>query len=150
MTTLVMIQAAAVFRASLVVLDRFSLRSIDRSKIMLHLSQAVDSQLRGDFKQAAEELKRAIDAGLDNMAAYFQLGLLRYEANRLESAVRHLQRAVQHPDFSLGSRLLLGDSYLQMGRTQDAAVEYMEALKLQIQPLCPLIRWMVYVNYMTL
>ena len=105
-------------------------KKIDRSKIMLHISQAVDSQLRDDFAQAAEELKRAIDAGLDNMAAYFQLGLLRYEANRLESAVRHLQRAVQHPDFSLGSRLLLGDSYLQMGRTQEAAVEYMEALKL--------------------
>ncbi|MFC1996999.1 tetratricopeptide repeat protein, partial [Chloroflexota bacterium] len=105
-------------------------KKIDRSRIMLHLSQAVDSQLSGDFVQAAEELNRAIDAGLDNMAAYFQLGVLRFEANRLESAVRHLQRAVQHPDFSLGSRLLLGDSYLQMGRTQNAAIEFMEALKL--------------------
>lgn len=105
-------------------------KKIDRTKIMLHLSQAVDSQLGGDFSQAAEELDRAIDAGLDNMAAYFQLGVFRYEANRLESAVRHLQKAVQHPDFSLASRLLLGASYLQIGRTQEAAVEYMEALKL--------------------
>jgi tetratricopeptide (TPR) repeat protein len=105
-------------------------KKVDRSKIMLHLSQAVESELAGNSAQAAEELKRAIDAGLDNMAAYFQLGLSRYEANRLESAVRHLQRSVQHPDFSLGSRLLLGDAYIKMDRIQNAAVEYMEALKI--------------------
>ncbi len=64
------------------------------------------------------------------MAAHFQLGFLRFEANRLESAVRHLQRAVQHPDFALGSRLLLGDAFLSMERIQEATVEYMEALKL--------------------
>ena len=105
-------------------------KKVDRSKIMLHLSQAVESQVGGNPSQAAEELKRAINAGLDNMAAYFQLGFLRFEANRLESAVRHLHRAVQHPDFALGSRLLLGDSFLSMGRIQEATVEYMEALKL--------------------
>lgn len=105
-------------------------KKVDRNKIMLHLNQAVDSQLSGDLAQAAVELKRAVDAGLDNRAAFFQLGVLGFEANRLESAVRHLQRAVQHPDFALGSRLLLGNSFLQMGRTQDAAVEFMEALKL--------------------
>jgi tetratricopeptide (TPR) repeat protein len=64
------------------------------------------------------------------MAAYFQLGVSRFDANRLESAVRHLQRAVQHPDFSLGSRLLLGETYAKMDRFQESAVEYMEALKL--------------------
>ena len=105
-------------------------KKVDRSKIMLHLSQAVESQIGDNPAQAAEELKQAIDAGLDNMAAYFQLGYLRFEANRIESAVRHLQRAVQHPDFALGSRLLLGKAFSTMGRTQDAVVEYMEALKL--------------------
>ncbi|MFN2151573.1 MAG: tetratricopeptide repeat protein [Anaerolineales bacterium] len=104
-------------------------KKVDQTKIMLHLSQAVDSQLGGDAAQAAEELKRAIDAGLDNLAAHFQLGYLRAEANRLESAVRHLQRSVQHPDFALASRLLLGEVMMKMGRLQDAAVEYMEALK---------------------
>lgn len=104
-------------------------KKIDQTKIMLHLSQAVESQLSGDNAQSAEELDRAIDAGLDNLAAYYQLGFLRFEANRLESAVRHLQRSVQHPTFSLGSRLLLGEAFLKMGRIQEAAVEYLEALK---------------------
>ena len=64
------------------------------------------------------------------MAAHFQLGALRAEAKRYESAARHLQKSVQHPDFTMGSRLLLGESYLALGRTQEAAVEYLEALKL--------------------
>jgi tetratricopeptide (TPR) repeat protein len=104
-------------------------KKVDQTKIMLHLSQAVDSQLKGDSNQAATELDHAIEAGLDNLAAYFQLGLLRFEADRLESAVRYLQRAVQHPDFALGSRLLLGDAFLRMDKIGEAAVEYMEALK---------------------
>ncbi len=112
-------------------------KKIDRSKIMLHLSQAVESQIGGDASQAAEELKRAIDAGLDNMAAHFQLGYLRFDENRLESAVRHLQRAVQHPDFALGSRLLLGDAFTKLGRSQNAAVEFMEALKLADTAVIP-------------
>ncbi len=33
-------------------------------------------------------MKRAIDAGLDNMAAHFQLGLLRFESNRLANFFR--------------------------------------------------------------
>ncbi|MFN2236285.1 MAG: tetratricopeptide repeat protein [Anaerolineales bacterium] len=114
------------------------LKKIDRNKIMLHLSQAVDYQLSENFAQAAEELDRAINAGLDNMAAYFQLGALRYDANRLESAIRYLQRAVKHPDFSLASRLIIGDSYLRIGRTQEAAVEFMEALKLADSMIVPL------------
>jgi tetratricopeptide (TPR) repeat protein len=105
-------------------------KKVNQTQIMLHLSQAVDSQLAGDSAQAAEELKRAIDVGLDNLAAFYFLGYLRIEANRLESAIRHLQRSVQHPDFSLGSRLLLGQAYYKMDRFQDAAIEYLEALKL--------------------
>jgi tetratricopeptide (TPR) repeat protein len=106
------------------------LKTTDRTSIMLHLSQAVDAQTRGDISQAANELERAIDAGLDNIAVYFNLGALRAEADRLESAIRHLQRAVSHAEFALGSRLLLGQTMLKMGRTNNAVIEYMEALKL--------------------
>lgn len=112
-------------------------KKIDQTKIMLHLSQAVDSQLTGDNAQSAEELKRAIDAGLEHTAAYFQLGFLRFEADRFESAVRHLQRAVQSPNFSLGSRLLLGEAFLKLGRVQEAAVSYLEALKIADVALVP-------------
>jgi tetratricopeptide (TPR) repeat protein len=112
-------------------------KKVDQTKIMLHLSQAVDSQLGGDPDQAATELEHAIEAGLDNLAAYFQLGSLRFEADRLESAVRYLQRSVQNPDFSLGSRLLLGEAFVKMGRVGEASVEYMEALKVADVAIVP-------------
>jgi tetratricopeptide (TPR) repeat protein len=115
----------------------FLAKKADQTKIMLHLSQAVDSQMAGDKSQAAEELKRAIDAGLDHMAAHFQLGMLRLDENRLESAVRHLRRSVQYPEFSLASRLLLGEAYLKMGRLNEAAVSYLEALKIADSAVVP-------------
>ena len=112
-------------------------KKANRTKIMLYLSQAVDSQIAGEKRQAAEELKRAIDVGLEHVAAHFQLGLLRLEAERLESAVRYLRRSVQNPEFSLASRLLLGDAYLKMERLQDAAVSYLEALKIADSAIVP-------------
>jgi tetratricopeptide (TPR) repeat protein len=48
----------------------------------------------------------------------------------LESAVRHLQHAVKHADFSLGSRLLMGDLLYKKGQVREASLEYLEALKL--------------------
>jgi tetratricopeptide (TPR) repeat protein len=79
--------------------------SVDRTKIMLHLSQVIDLQGRGDNSKALDELERAVDLGLDHPAAQFDLGWLLLEANRLESATRILQRAVKHPDFALGGRI---------------------------------------------
>ncbi len=105
-------------------------KKADQTRIILHLNQAVDMQLSGDMSQASEELKRAIEAGLDNRAAYFNLGLMRHQADRLESAIRYLQRSVQHSSFALASRLLLGSAYRKLDRLQEAAIEYLEALRL--------------------
>lgn len=112
-------------------------KKINQTQIMLHLSQAVEAQMGADHAQAAEELKRAIDAGLDHLAAYYSLGLMRIEAERLESAMRYLQRSVQHPSFALASRLLLGSAYQKLGRSQDAAVEYLEALRVADAAVVP-------------
>ena len=103
---------------------------VDQNRVRLHLTQVVDLQTRGESSQAAEELKRAIDAGLDHAAAYFDLGLLRLQTERLESAMRYLQLAVQHPDFALGARLLLGQTLRNLGRVPEASIEFMEALRL--------------------
>lgn len=101
----------------------------DQAVVKLHLNQAIDLQTRGDRVQAATELERAIEAGLEHAAAYFNLGLLRSEGERLESAMRYLQRAVKHPDYALAARLLLGQLMRQMDRTREATIEYLEALK---------------------
>jgi len=104
--------------------------TVERTKIMLHLSQAVDFQSRGHNVDAAGELEKAIDAGLDNAAAYFDLGLLRSENGQLESAIRKLQQAVNHPVYALAARLLLGQILLKMNRIHDSGLQFLEALKL--------------------
>jgi tetratricopeptide (TPR) repeat protein len=105
-------------------------KETDYGRIMLHLSQAVDYQTRGNLPEAAQELERAIDTGLENIAAYYDLGYLRSETERWESAIRHLQRSVRHNKFALGSRLLLGRIRRKMGRLNEAAIEYLDALKI--------------------
>lgn len=110
---------------------------VDQNRIKLHLSQVVDLQTRGEVSQAAEELERAMSAGLEHAAAFFDLGLLRLKTERLESAMRNLQIAVQHPDFALGARLLLGKTLLDMGRISEAAVEYLEGLRLADAEIVP-------------
>ena len=111
--------------------------AVDRTKIMLHLSQVIDLQGRGQNAKALDELERAVDLGLDHAAAQFDLGWLLSEANRLESATRILQKAVKHPDFALGARLVLAQAYQKMGRPKEAAVEYLEGLRLADIQLVP-------------
>jgi tetratricopeptide (TPR) repeat protein len=108
----------------------FGLGRADQTKIMLHLSQVVDLQARKEDSQALEELEKANEAGLDDAAIHFDLGYLYFGANRLESALRHLQRSVNNQDYALGSRLLLGQVQLKMGKSQEASIEFLEALRL--------------------
>jgi tetratricopeptide (TPR) repeat protein len=102
----------------------------EQAKVVLHLGQAIDAQTKNQEAQAAEELEHALDAGFNHPALYFSLGFLRLKAERMESAMRHLQHAVKHGDYALASRLLMGQAFFQAGRMQEAAVEYLEALKL--------------------
>ncbi len=105
-------------------------RQVDYTRIVLHLGQVVEMQMQGDMAQAAVELVRAIDSGLEHPAAYYDLGYLQFHTQDLEKSTRHLQVAVQHPDFSLGARLLLGQIYQRKGDLRQAAVEFLEALRL--------------------
>jgi tetratricopeptide (TPR) repeat protein len=98
-------------------------------KMTKHIGAAIDNQTRAEDEAAASELKSAIDEGLDFPAAYFNLGLLYYKLNRKESAVRNLQRSVNHPDFALAACLLIGEQCLECERYSDAVLEYLEALK---------------------
>lgn len=98
-------------------------------KISKHLGTAIDNQTRSKNDKAAKELKKAIDAGLNFPAAYFSLGLLYHKLERKESAQRNLQRSVNHPDFALAARILLGDYLQESNNIREAALEFLEALK---------------------
>lgn len=103
---------------------------VGQTKIMLYLSQAIDLQSRGQDRQAVVELGKAIDTGLESPAAFFDLGLLLYQGERLESALRNLQRAVKHADFALAARLLLGRIESRLGKPKEASIHYLEALRI--------------------
>lgn len=115
----------------------YASKVVDPNRIMLHLNQVVELQTLEDYPQAAEELERAMDAGLDHAAAYFDLGYLRVKTDRYESAVRNLQHSVHHPDYALGSRILLGKTLKTMGRVGEASVEYLQALAIADSNVVP-------------
>ncbi|MDD5469085.1 MAG: tetratricopeptide repeat protein [Anaerolineales bacterium] len=104
-------------------------KQVDSSRVVYHLSRLVDLESRGENNQAAEELERAMEAGLDHPAAFFELGYLRAFGERLESANRSLQHAAHNPEFALGARLLLAKNLVKLGREGEAAVEFMGALQ---------------------
>jgi tetratricopeptide (TPR) repeat protein len=108
-----------------------------RTMILLHLSQAIDSQTKGQEIQAAEELEYALEAGFKDPAVYFDLGMLRAKGENVENGLRYLQMAVKHNNYALGARLLMAAAMEQMGRLQAASIEYMEALKLADASVLP-------------
>ena len=108
---------------------QLSIQQAEQTKVVLHLGQAIDAQTKNQDDLAADELENALEAGFDHPALYFNLGLLRSKTDRAESALRFLGHAVKHVDFSLATRLLMGEVLVKMGRMNAAAVEYLEALK---------------------
>jgi len=105
-------------------------KPLDRDRMMMHLSQMVELQTKKDYDQAVEELQRAIDFGLEHPAAFFDLGYMYQEIGRIESAIRQLHHSINHIDFALASRLLLGELLSQKGQIDQASIEYLYALQL--------------------
>lgn len=109
--------------------DKLTSDSADRTRILMFLGQAIDSQSQGHDPQAAQELERALDTGLRHPAAYFDLGLLHSKTDETK-AVKYLKQAVRHPDFAIASYILLGEIHLRKDHLKDAAVAYLQALAL--------------------
>lgn len=103
--------------------------SSKRTRVLLHLSQAIDSLSHGQGAQAAADLDRAQEAGLSHPASMFLLGMLNNNGDRLK-ALRCLQESVKHPAFSLASYLLMGQNYEAQGQMRPAAAAFLEALRL--------------------
>jgi tetratricopeptide (TPR) repeat protein len=101
----------------------------DRTRILLHLGQAIESQTQGQEKQAAEELGRAIALGLNAPAALFDLGLLQAK-NSDPNALRALQKSVKHPDYAFASYLVIAQVYERTGDLSSAATAYLQAMRL--------------------
>jgi tetratricopeptide (TPR) repeat protein len=109
----------------------------EQTKILLHLSQAIDSQTRNQEAAAADEVEHAIESGFSHPAAYFDLGFLRSQTSRQESALRNLQQCLKHSDYALAARLLSGQVLRTMNRGKEAAIQYLEALKIADAEVVP-------------
>ncbi|MFZ2096573.1 MAG: tetratricopeptide repeat protein [Anaerolineales bacterium] len=102
----------------------------DQTKLIQHLSQAIDLQSHGQEKEAANELESAMEAGLESSAASYLLGFMQSKSDQFESAIGNLRKAVQHELFGLGSRLLLALTLFKMDSVKESSVEYLEALRI--------------------
>lgn len=101
----------------------------ERTRIQLHLSQAIDSQTSGQDDQATAELESAINLGLNQSASFFVIGLLLRKKNP-QKALEYLQKSVKNPTYSLGSFLLMAEIEEKNGQIQDAGIHSLQALKL--------------------
>lgn len=107
-----------------------SMQQNDQVKVIMYLSQAIDAQSKGNDNQAAEEMERAIEAGFSHPSLYFNLGSLRFKGERYESAQRFLQNSIKHVDYALASRLILGQMLTKKNQFGEAALQYLEALRI--------------------
>jgi tetratricopeptide (TPR) repeat protein len=112
-------------------------RGFDEVEIIHHLIRSIELQAAKRTKEAADEIKEAITAGLDHPAAHFNLGILLIGEGRAESAQRSFQYAVKHVDFALAARLLLGDHHREQGQLDEAVTEYLQALKIADSSVVP-------------
>ncbi len=108
-----------------------------RSQTLLQLGRALDAQTGAHKEHAVDALERAVNLGLNHPAADYNLALLYSRTDRLEEAVPHLQKVIFSREYSMGARLLLGRTLRKLGRFTEAAVNYMEALKLADSQVVP-------------
>lgn len=101
-----------------------------QSRIILLIGQAIEHQTDGQEEVAIGELEKAIAAGLKDQSAYYNLGYLLLKYGQPEKALRNLQVAVKNNTYTLASRLLMGRIEQELGHPRNAAVEYLEALKM--------------------
>jgi tetratricopeptide (TPR) repeat protein len=106
-----------------------NVEAAERSRIQLHLSQTIDLQTAGQDDEAAVELERAIDLGLNQSASFYVLALL-IRANSPQKALKYLQRSVKNPNFALASYLLIAEIYERLDQHKEASLNYLQALKL--------------------
>lgn len=109
----------------------------DRSRIQLHLSQAIDLQSSGQDEQAAAELDRVIDLGLNQSASYYVLGLLQRKKDPAK-ALKNLEKSVKNQDYALASYLLMAEILEKKEEYKQACHYYLQALKLADSETVPI------------
>ena len=101
----------------------------NQARIKVHLSQAIDLLTTNQDGQASIELERSVDLGLNQIAAFFVLGLLLREKDP-NKALKHLQKSVRNTTYALASYILIANIYQNSGQLKVASINYFQALRL--------------------
>jgi tetratricopeptide (TPR) repeat protein len=102
---------------------------IDTRKISLYLGSAIDFQTKAADKEAADQLKKAIDEGVNIPAVYFNLGYLYLNLGKEDQGLKNIQNAINTPEYALASYLLIGEYWVDRGNLKEAVAQYARALR---------------------
>jgi tetratricopeptide (TPR) repeat protein len=93
------------------------------------ISRAIDYQTSGRTEDAITVYEKVIEAGAEQPAVHFNLGLLYQEKTRFDAAISQFGRAVSYPEYTLGSHFALGECYRAQGRIDEAVEHFVEVVK---------------------
>ena len=94
------------------------------------ISRAIELQTRGEIDEAISAYEQAIEGGVHQAAAHFNLGLLYQERLRLDEAIAQLTIAVRDPEYQLASHFALGECYRAKGKVDQALAQFLEVAKI--------------------
>ena len=119
-------ELAAIVKAA----GRTETQEPDHTQILRHLGAALDAQMRENEAVAVAELQHAVEAGFDNQAAFFDIGLMLSKTDQKEKALESIQKSAKHIDYALAAQLISGKILRSLSRLTSAATHYLEALKI--------------------
>jgi len=94
------------------------------------IGRAIDFQTRGKIEEAINAYETVIGAGVGQPAVHFNLGLLYQEKLRFDAAISQFERAVSHPEYTLGSHFAIAECHRARGRMDEATEHFIEVLKI--------------------
>lgn len=122
--------AESVFEETGVAAPPVVIPRLDKAEIDALIGRAIDFQTRGKIEEAVAAYEKVIDAGVEQPAVHFNLGLLYQEKLRFDAAIVQFEKAVFHPAYALGSHFALGECYRARGRIDEALSHFVEVLKM--------------------
>jgi len=103
---------------------------LSKAEVDALIGRAIDFQTRGEIEEAIEAYEKVVEAGAEQHAVNFNLGLLYQEKLRFDAAIPQFERAVSRPEYTLGSHFALGECYRARGRIDEALEHFVEVLKI--------------------
>jgi tetratricopeptide (TPR) repeat protein len=95
-----------------------------------YLALAIDAYSRQQQNEAMQYFDRAFRVGFEHPAASFLFGTLQLAEGQAEEGMLSLQKALEHPDLSMGAHYILGRACREAGKAYQSAIHFLSALRL--------------------